>query len=381
MLCVLMIAGCGTLHKRVAPESEGGAAPASPSASSSSSSSAPAPAGKRSGGYYQDDGPGDHPPANLDKLPDAVPKAEPLRVAANRPYAVFGHEYVPMTSLKPYRQKGVASWYGKKFQGAQTSSGEPYDMYAMTAAHPTLPIPSYARVTNLANSRSVVVRVNDRGPFLSERIMDLSYAAAYKLGYVQAGSARVEVESIDPARYVPAAVAKNNGPPAASTSHAAPVAEVAPSNSGRGAPVVDAMPAAVPPPVEAALLDPPGATSAVAAAATAAISAPPPTVLPPSAVAAPPATVAPAPPASIPVASDASGFYLQLGAFSVRDNAENFRARVARQLDWVSDPIRVVSGDGLYRVHLGPFRDRADADRMAAKIRGALELTPTVVVK
>ncbi|MGH8736969.1 MAG: septal ring lytic transglycosylase RlpA family protein [Burkholderiales bacterium] len=152
----------------------------------------------RGGGYYKDDGPGASPPSNLDRIADAQPRAEPLNRAANRPYEVFGKRYVPLVSLQPFRQRGIASWYGRRFNGQPTSSGERYDMYAMTAAHPLLPVPSYARVTNLANGRSVVVRINDRGPFHSGRIIDLSYAAAYKLGYVAAGSARVEVDSVVP---------------------------------------------------------------------------------------------------------------------------------------------------------------------------------------
>ena len=149
------------------------------------------------GGYYKDDGPGDRAPANV---PDAVPRAEPLHKFANRPYKALGKEYVPMTSLQPFRQRGMASWYGKRYHGQKTSSGEVYDMYAMTAAHPTLPIPSYVRVTHVGNGKSVVVRINDRGPFHSGRIIDLSYAAAHKLGYVAAGAAQVEVESIIPSR-------------------------------------------------------------------------------------------------------------------------------------------------------------------------------------
>ena len=149
------------------------------------------------GGYYKDDGPGEKPPA---QVADAVPRAEPLHKFANRPYRAMGREYVPMTSLQPFRQRGVASWYGKRYHGQKTSSGELYDMYAMSAAHPTLPIPSYARVTNLANGKSVVVRINDRGPFLHGRVIDLSYAAAHKLGYIGAGQAQVEVESIIPGR-------------------------------------------------------------------------------------------------------------------------------------------------------------------------------------
>ena len=152
----------------------------------------------KKGGYYKDDGPHDNPPANLDRVPDAVPKAEPLSKAANRPYSALGRDYAPMTRLQPFRQTGVASWYGKRYHGNKTSSGEVYDMYRMTAAHPTLPIPSYARVTNVKTGKSVVVRINDRGPFKSGRIIDLSYVAAYKLGYVQAGEATVDVAAIVP---------------------------------------------------------------------------------------------------------------------------------------------------------------------------------------
>ena len=152
------------------------------------------------GGYYKDDGPHERPPANLDRVADAVPRLEPLHKFANRPYTALGKSFTPMTSLQPFRQRGMASWYGKRYHGQKTSSGEVYDMYAMTGAHPTLPIPSYVRVTNVANGKSVVVRINDRGPFKSDRVIDLSYVAAYKLGYIQAGQARVEVESIIPGR-------------------------------------------------------------------------------------------------------------------------------------------------------------------------------------
>jgi rare lipoprotein A len=152
------------------------------------------------GGYYKDDGPHERPPANLERVADAVPRSEPLHKFANRPYKALGKEYVPMTSLQPFRQRGLASWYGKRYHGQKTSSGEVYDMYQMTAAHPTLPIPSYARVTNAKSGKSVVVRINDRGPFRSGRVIDLSYVAAHKLGYIQAGEAMVEVESIVPGR-------------------------------------------------------------------------------------------------------------------------------------------------------------------------------------
>lgn len=153
------------------------------------------------GGYYLDDGPPKSPRADLDRIPDAVPRDEPLHRFANRPYAVFGVDYTPQTERRPHVEEGLASWYGRRFHGRRTASGEAYDMYQMTAAHPTLPIPSYARVTALDTGRSVIVRINDRGPFHRNRVIDLSYVAAHRLGYIAAGSARVRVEAIDPATF------------------------------------------------------------------------------------------------------------------------------------------------------------------------------------
>lgn len=150
------------------------------------------------GGYYKDDGPADDIPENLEQTPDAIPRWEPLHKPALRPYEVFGKQYVPNTAVVPYKARGTASWYGKKFHGQKTSIGQPYDMFAMTAAHPTLALPSYVRVTSVQNGRSVVVRVIDRGPFHAGRIIDLSYTAAYKLGLINGGSGQVEVEAILP---------------------------------------------------------------------------------------------------------------------------------------------------------------------------------------
>lgn len=151
---------------------------------------------KSGGGYYKDDGPGDHIPANIAAIPNAVPKVETHRPANFRPYTVLGKRYVPVSDERPFRQTGHASWYGRKFHGQHTATGEKYDMYAMTAAHPTLPLPSYARVTRVANDRSVIVRINDRGPFHSSRIIDLSYVAAAKLGLIAPGSDKVVIEAI-----------------------------------------------------------------------------------------------------------------------------------------------------------------------------------------
>ncbi|MDL1863246.1 septal ring lytic transglycosylase RlpA family protein [Betaproteobacteria bacterium PRO7] len=148
---------------------------------------------KRPGGFYQDDGPPERAPADLAATPDAVPRIEPFHPYANRPYTALGRSFTPITDDRPFRQRGLASWYGRQFHGNRTSSGERYDMFAMTAAHPTLPIPSYARVTNVRTGASAIVRVNDRGPFKHDRVIDLSYAAATKLGIAAAGTGEVEV--------------------------------------------------------------------------------------------------------------------------------------------------------------------------------------------
>jgi len=137
-------------------------------------------------------------PVDISSIQDAVPIDEPIANASNNPYRQFGKTYVVLPSNKGYRETGTASWYGSKFHGRKTSNGDTYDMYAMTAAHKTLPIPSYVRVTHLDNKRSVIVRVNDRGPFHDSRIIDLSYVAALKLGFAKQGTANVSVEAVLP---------------------------------------------------------------------------------------------------------------------------------------------------------------------------------------
>jgi rare lipoprotein A len=181
-LLVALLAACST------------APPPPATAPATASTPPPRPAPAPSTKYYKDDGPGENPPENVDAIPDAVPRLEALHRSANRPYSVLGRDYVPATALKRYRERGIASWYGRKFHGQKTSIGETYDMYGMTAAHPTLPLPSYARVTNVATGKSVVVRVNDRGPFLHDRLIDLSYAAR-RSRHRAKGSGEVEVES------------------------------------------------------------------------------------------------------------------------------------------------------------------------------------------
>ena len=203
-LLATLVSACGTQPPRVErTEPAAVVAPAPSPAAKPPLQKPPAYVLKKGGGFYQDDGPGDNAPADLDAIPDAAPHAEPPHRFANNPYSVLGQDYVPLRPGAPYQARGVASWYGRKFHGQKTSSGETYDMYGMTAAHTTLPIPSYARVTNPANGKSVVVRINDRGPFHAGRLIDLSYTAAWKLGYIGNGSTVVEVESIAPGQETP----------------------------------------------------------------------------------------------------------------------------------------------------------------------------------
>ena len=193
LVLAVAVSACSTVS---APERDEGRAreqAATTSSGAGSSSNA-----KRAGAYYQDDGPPDRVPPGLLNTPDADPKVEPYLRGPSKPYTVMDQTFVPITDARPYVQRGVGSWYGRKYHGRKTASGEPYDMFAMSAAHPILPIPSYARVTPLRNGRQVIVRINDRGPFIASRIIDLSYAAALKLDMVRGGSAELEVERLLP---------------------------------------------------------------------------------------------------------------------------------------------------------------------------------------
>ena len=295
---LLTLAGCGTFSGRSGSSTQDGG----------TLGAGTPPSG---GGYYLDDGPGDDAPANLDAIADPIPRLEPLNRAASRPYSVMGRSYAPMTELVPYRERGMASWYGKRYHGNQTSSGEPYDMYAMTAAHTTLPIPSYARVTNLANERSVIVRINDRGPFLRDRLIDLSYAAAHKLGIVHNGAELVEVEAILPTRED----------------------------------VAD--PQTVEPPIG------PDA---------------------PSPTAGPPLEAEQHAPS---IAVD-TGHFLQLAAFSGKDNAERFVERLRGNLTAIGTAVWIVPTGALYRIQTGPYANRAAAELAAQKIETLLGTSPII---
>ena len=283
-LC-LIVCACGG---NVRPDSSSGSTAAKP------------------GGYYLDDGPGDNPPPNIDAIPDAMPRAEPLLTRSNKPYMALGKRYTPMTEFRPYKERGIASWYGKRYHGRKTSSGEVYDMYGMTGAHPTLPLPSYVKVTNPANARSVVVRINDRGPFHDNRLIDLSYAAAYKLRLVEQGSGEVIVEAIDTRPKSPEQM-----PPVQATMNAAPT------------------PSASPSPVQTAAPD--------------------------------------------------SGIYVQVGAFREQDNARRLREKL--QQNRLAENVALESwyNQGTYRVRLGPYSSRQDAEQAAAKIKQALGTSAIVI--
>ena len=333
-IAVALLAACGGTPGRGSPDRPAPAIEASPLPSSPPRK--PAVVQKRGGGYYKDDGPGDDIPENLDEIPDAEPRVEPLHRFANRPYIVFGKAYTPDTRVRPFRQRGIASWYGKKFHGQKTSTGETYDMFAMTAAHPTLAIPSYVRVTNTGNGKSVVVRVIDRGPFHAERIIDLSYAAAHRLGYINQGSTPVEVESILADESRPQVLAARP-----SVTPARPALPVLAEAERDEIELLAARLAASEP-----------ATAQAAESAT------------------PPRT-----------ASGRNEIYLQLGAFSNLDNAESFRAHVSRELDWVSERIQTVSARGIFRVHLGPYASRAEGEKVAERIRQSFGTKPVFVLR
>jgi rare lipoprotein A len=260
------------------------------------------------------------PPADIAATPDAVPHAEARSSHGNPPfYDVNGRRYQVLASAAGYTERGVASWYGPDFQGHNTSSGEPYDMYAMTAAHRTLPIPCYARITNLANGRSIVVRINDRGPFVANRIVDLSYSAALRLDIVRTGTAFVELSTVQPGE-MPAVAAALPAPPAAQP--AAPAPLPAPPT---------AAPTAMP-------------TAAPTAAETPAEAAPPP------------------PPVAL---------YIQVGAFAEAGHARRLVERLqAAGIGQVFTLDTSASGQRLRRVRIGPLSRVEGFDRLAARLAG-----------
>lgn len=275
------------------------------------------PAGSGRGGYYQDDGPGDNPPPNLRDVPDAEVRYEPYAKFANKPYSVFGQTYTPLINDEPFSQRGVASWYGVKFHGQKTSSGELYDMYKMSAAHPTLPIPSYARVTSLESGKSVVVRINDRGPFHSDRIIDVSYTAALKLGLLGKGSHQVEVERLFAGNSARIATVRREAMSAAQAAEA-------------------------PPSIAALMLEDR------------------------------------AEPDNAPMAQPRSGFYLQLGSFSKSGKAQEMSERLVKS-GLAADSLQVVAAGAVNRLLNGPFETRAQAQKALKELPRELGIKAIIV--
>jgi rare lipoprotein A len=221
--------------------------------------------------------------------------------------------------------RGIASWYGKKFHGQKTSIGEPYDMFAMTAAHPTLALPSYVRVTSAQSGKSVIVRITDRGPFHADRVIDLSYTAAYKLGLIGGGSGLVEVEAIIPGEPATTSYAQL-APPVRPAAEQDEIEQMARRMRQEERPVQTT---------------PPANGNEIAG----------------------------------------KGIYLQLGAFASADNAEGLRNNLARDLDWLNEAMRIYPGNGIHRLQIGPYASRGDADKVAEKIRSTLGYKPTVVIR
>lgn len=366
--------------------------------------------GKR-GGYYQDDGPGFNVPPDIAAIPDAVPRIERHAPANLRPYVVFGKRYVPIRDGRPHRETGIASWYGRKFHGNRTANGETYNMYAMTAAHPILPIPSYARVTR--GGRSIIVRINDRGPFHSGRVIDLSYVAAAKLGLIGPGSGQVIVEAITPDEIRNNTYARGNVSPAASS--ATPAVAAAPPASPR--------PRIVQSPASQSLAAnspsaPPPAPRQPSSQPAINMNAPQPDPITGLLAARIPGTgfddddddeeddqddwqddtgQAPAIPDALAAlqhttpafqtqypnpASSSGAVYLQFGAFANRVTAEALAQRVNSALEGNGEPAHLErTSNHLYRVQIGPFPSRTAAVNAAMNIQQNTGLEPLVAAR
>jgi rare lipoprotein A len=292
------------------------------------------------------------PPVIPQAVPDVLPRVEPRSRYGNPPfYEVFGKRYYVLSSSVAYVERGVASWYGPGFHKLRTSTGEPYDMYGMTAAHKTLPLPAYVRVTNLQNGRSVVVRVNDRGPFVGNRIIDLSYTAASRLDMLRNGTAMVEVRALDPTQ------PHDQGLPLLAA------APMAPASGQSGAATGNVPPA--------------GATTATLASANGITPGATPSAAPGAAT---PATPAISTPANAPVPESAAAspapartvLFVQAGAFADPANAERLAAKLrggGYGKIFVRDDL--IAGRKMYRVRIGPVPDVPEFDRIVAALERA----------
>jgi len=270
------------------------------------------------------------PPADLASIPEPVPRAEPRSASGNPPfYEVAGHRYIVLASAVGYRERGVASWYGPDFHGLRTATGERYDMFALTAAHKTLPIPCYARITNLSNGRSVVVRINDRGPFVGNRIVDLSYTAALRLDMIRNGTAFVDVQTLTPAENAPGAEL--------------PVVTAAASAASVGVSNVPALPAPSEPTVNLATTTPAAPTGASTSVISPAL-------------------------ASLPVPAAVGRFYIQVGAFGQPENARRVAQRLrAAGIERVFT-LEPGPGQSLQRVRVGPISSVQEFDAITARL-------------
>lgn len=326
---------------------------------------------QKKGGYYLDDGPGDNPPTDLSSIPDAVPRDEPLRQANMRPYVALGKWYKPMAGLESYKARGIASWYGRRYHGQKTASGETYDMYGMTAAHTTLPIPSYARVTNIRNGKSVVVRVNDRGPFLSDRLIDLSYTAAYKLDVLGGGSAWVEVETVLP-----------GGPPVQIAEASPVVPTPGPARNSAAASTVSTAPAAsassIPSPIPASIPEKNNLSRSLDIGTQKGDTK---LDLIEAAYHPTSSDTSVSAPLDTPATEEPRGIYLQLGAFSLYDNADNFLARMRNELPSLINSLGIVARDGMFKVHAGPYPDQIRARQAADRIAQTLYIKPVLLIR
>lgn len=333
---------------------------------------------KKPGGYYLDDGPGEDAPTDIDAIPDAQLSIETPLERANKPYSALGMQYKPMTVYTPYKKQGMASWYGKRYHGKQTSSGEVYDMYSMTAAHTTLPIPSYARVTNPANGRSIIVRINDRGPFKHDRLIDLSYAAAYKLRLAEQGSALVEVELLDTSSSQSITKALQKPVPKVTAS-----AQATPDNKPATSPVVStpAKAPVEPPPAQTTPIEVEPVVSAepvekMPVEKPVANSTPTKPVAP--AVTTPPASVATAAPKTKKANSSALQYFVQAGVFKSEANSQALKKKIQASAVGKSASVDSVYNDGLYIVKLGPYSSRKEADTVVQNVRKQLGISAIV---
>ncbi|TBO29335.1 septal ring lytic transglycosylase RlpA family protein [Aquabacterium lacunae] len=360
---LVSLAGCSTVPL---PPAEPVARP-----SAKAENDRPAPPVVRPDVRPERDGAPDRPPEDLASVPDAVPRIEPiLPRGPNKPYTVLGQDYEPMAADVPYKEKGTASWYGTKFHGRRTASGEVYSMYGMTAAHRTLPIPSYVRVRNPANDKAVIVRVNDRGPFHASRVLDLSYTAAARLELLARGHGEVEIERIT---FEDIRTGRWVGPGADGGSEPAMVpprvagVSAQPGNLGMTASAVGGDP------IEAL-------ASRLDAARPAPVASPAePVSAPLSATESVAGGAVSAPARARAFTPHQEGFWVQLAAFSQRAGVDAFQKRVATELSHLAPLLAVFQEGPGYRLQVGPYARRDEAHGIAQRVREALRLSPIVV--